>query len=90
MQKTEVEQLNAHIDWLLDNKKKLEAEISQLKSAQKAEVEDAPAPMPAGVVSTQIRQGSANARNAIILSEIISPPISKRGRGLSGRIRNTI
>ena len=88
-QRTKINSLNEHIDWLLDNKKKLEAEIAQLKSEPKTSAEPAPVKVTALGAAKQLRQGPESARNAIILSEIISPPISKRSRDFSKRVRPT-
>ena len=86
-QEFEIQKLNEHIDWLLNNKKKLEGEIAGQKSAQ-AQTETRPAaPISAAGVARELRQGSQNVRNAMVLSEIILPPLAKRSRDFSKRVK---
>ena len=88
-QKTEVEKLNEHIDWLLNNKKKLESEIAELKSAPAAATTPTALPVSAADAVRELRQESQSAVNAIVLSEIIAPPLSKRSRDFSKRVTPT-
>ena len=86
-QENEIQRLNEHIDWLLNNKKQLEGEITQLKSAP-AQTDARPsAPISAAGAARELRQGSQNAKNAMVLSEIIAPPLSKRSRDFSKRVK---
>ena len=83
----EIQKLNEHIDWLLNNKKTLEGEITQLKSAPAACDARPSASISAAGAAAQLRQGSLNARNAMVLSEIIAPPLAKRSRDFSKRVK---
>ena len=86
-QQFEIQKLNEHIDWLLNNKKKLEGEITQLKSAPAVAEPRPSASISAAGAARELRQGSLNARNAMVLSEIISPPLAKRSRDFSKRVK---
>ena len=86
-QENEIQRLNEHIDWLLNNKKQLEAQITELKSAAESKETRPSAPISAALAARELRQGSLSARNAIVLSEIIAPPLAKRSRDFSKRVK---
>ena len=86
-QENEIQRLNEHIDWLLNNKRQLEGQITELKSAVESKDARPPAPLSAALAARELRQGFLNARNAMVLSEIISPPLAKRSRDFSKRVK---
>jgi predicted nucleic acid-binding Zn-ribbon protein len=86
-QENEIQRLNEHIDWLLNNKKQLEEQIAELKSAAESKETRPAAPISAALAAWELRQDSLSARNAIVLSEIIAPPTAKRGRDFSKRVK---